>query len=196
MLRRHLEDVAKIAGDITITVARLDQIARTGAGQPDDLGWWKGDDGFDPTRRPATNLAIRGTTDRSALAPYKTPPRLDAAERHDAAVGEIYGWVRVITGDRGVGPSTATTAGRTHPLAVACDWLADQLEYARHQPWADEAWPALLAACGELVRIVDQRAHGELVGMCHCGLAVYSDQTGPCRRCGEAVDLGLSLIHI
>ena len=81
MLRRHLEDVAKIAGDITITVARLDRVTRSGGGS-DDLGWWKGDDGFDPNRRPATNLAVRGTTDRSALAPLSTPGSYPGGELH------------------------------------------------------------------------------------------------------------------
>jgi len=173
MLRRHLGTVARIAGDITLTVARLDEINRTGPGRPDDLGWWKTGD---------------------ALEAIRLPPRFEAAERHDAAAGELTTWARLIAEERGLtiyryAVSPTGSVFVDHPLRRAALFVAFHLEWLRHRPNADEAWPALLTACGELVRVVDRQAEGNLVGMCHCGMAVYSDQTGPCRRCGEAVDM-------
>lgn len=201
-LKRKLEDVARIAGDITLTVARLDRVSRT-AGRGDDLGWWRRSDYIDP-RRPGTNLAVRSTTDRSASPPTPTPPRLEAAERHDAAVGELGTWARLIQEERGLtpwcghgscidiffkgrliaGPQCAWMAKPPHPLVQMVAILADNLEWLRHQRYADEAWPALLATCGELVRVIDTRSPDELVGLCACGTARYSTDQA-CARCGE-----------
>lgn len=163
LLRRHLEDVAKIAGDITLTVARLDRVNR-GHGPQEDLGWWKAD---------------------NALEAIPMPVDFDKARRHDAAVGELGTWARHIASERGL--PVYGSSHRDHPLKVLAEWIAGQLEWLRHRPEADEAWPALLSACVELVRVVDTRLPGELVGMCACGTARYSTE-GTCPRC-RAEDL-------
>lgn len=167
MLRRYLQDVAKVAGDITLTVARLDNVAR-GAGSAEDLGWWKTGD---------------------ALEAISMPVDLERAARHDAAVGELTTWVRLIAEHRG--ELRRVWEGRTdrgpalmHPLRQATVWLVDNLEWLRHQPFADEAWPSLLAASGELLRVVDTaRDVGDIVGLCSCGTARHATDT-KCKRCG------------
>lgn len=166
MLRRQLQEVAAVAGDIEAVIGRRATITRPGAGRPDEDGW---------------------ESHGMALEPVPPPLALTALLARDAVVGEFSAWARVIAEQRGTEAPTATTAGALGTLA---HWLAGQVEWLRHQPVADEAFPALLDACGQARRIVDRRPEGQLVGMCHCGLAVYSDQTGPCKRCGEAVDIG------
>lgn len=206
-LKRKLDDVAKIAGDITLTVARLDRVSRTG-GRGDDLGWWRRSDYIDP-RRPATNLAVRGATSRSAMAPVPTPPRLGAAERHDAAVNEIGTWARLVAEERGLqiepvrfwrlgclhGRCARVHAGHEagvtcplvladHPLRTALAFLAGSVEWLRHQRFAEEAWPKLEAACADLERVLDTWTATELVGLCACGTGRYSTDQA-CTRCGE-----------
>lgn len=168
LLRRHLEDVAKIAGDINLTVARLDRVAR-GGGPTEDLGWWK-----------APN----------ALEAIPLPVDLDKACRHDAAALELSTWARLIWDQRGSSSYTIYADHHLHPLAVLARFLMSQVEWLRHQPFADEAWPALLAACAELVRVVDTRPPGDMVGLCQCGTALYAE--GPelrCPRCHTISDL-------
>lgn len=157
LLRRHLEDVARVAGEITITVARLDRVLRIG-GRPDDLGWWRSPD---------------------ALEPMPLPVNLDAAERHDAAVAELLTWARAI-GEERLWPDWSAYP---HKLEALARFLAEQVDWLRHQPYADEAWPALLAACAELRRVVDTHVPADLAGLCACGTARYADERA-CRRCG------------
>lgn len=166
LLRRHLEDVAKIAGDINLTVARLDRIAR-GAGPVDDLGWWK---------------------EPNALEAMPLLPDLDRAARHDRAVNEISTWARIVIEERGrpmpriwIG-YIARPPKPQHPLVELTAWLGANLDWLRHHPEAAQAWTDLLAACAELVRIVDTREPGELIGLCSCGTARYSTET-VCPRC-------------
>jgi hypothetical protein len=175
LLARALELVAKIAGDITLTVAKQDRVDRLG-GEDEDLGWWK-DDTADP-RRPATNLAVRVMAERSALEAVTTPARLELAQRHDAAAGELVTWARHILEERGL----PAPVRRSHPLAHTVAVIRESLEWLRHRPEADEAFPALLAACGELERIVDTVVIGQPIGLCACGVARY-DGERRCSRC-------------
>jgi len=174
-LRRHLGDVARIAGDITITVAKMSVVTH-GPGQPEDLGWWKNAD---------------------ALEAVPMPVDLRAGERHDAAVGELSTWARAIAEDRGhlsrtwVGHTNRAPAA-VHPLVQLTLWLTANLEWLRHQPFADEAWPALLTACGQLVGIVDTRPEGRLVCMCQCGKRLYAEEhetTTTCPDCGAGYNV-------
>lgn len=176
LLRKHLEGVAKIAGDITITVAKLARVAK-GGGQTEDLGWWK---------------------NPNALEAIPLPVDLDAAQRHDAAVLELNTWALLIIQDRGTFPQVYVLDGakpgpmepERHPLRRTALLLAANVEWLRHQPFADEAWPALLAACSELERIIDAKPAGELVGLCSCGTALYAHGPGVlhCPRCREERD--------
>lgn len=165
LLRRHLQDVAKIAGDITLTVARLDRVPRTGS--VDDLGWWKHD---------------------NALEAIPLPYRPEAAERHDAAVNELATWARLISEERNMTiPSywrvTALgTITRSHPLYRAATFVAANLEWLRHHRDAETAVLSLLVSCADLANVVDTRSPGELVGMCSCGTARYSTDAA-CTRC-------------
>ena len=172
-LRRQLELVAKIAGDVTLTVARLDWVSQGGSGSPDTLGWWK---------------------NAEALEPMRLPYRPEAAERHDAAVNELSGWARIIAEERGLTALAAPqgderpgngSASTSHPLAVLAGFLAGNLEWLRHKPYADEAWLDLLAASGQLIRVVDTYVHDKpIIGLCACGTARHDGQQA-CERCDQ-----------
>ena len=165
-LRHRLEDVARVAGEITITVARLDRVLRIG--RPDNLGWWKAGD---------------------ALEPMPMPANLEAAERHDRAVMELLSWMRTIGEERGQWPDWDA---HSHKLEALARFLAEQVEWLRHQPYADEAWPAMLSACVELVRVIDTRPMGQLVCLCECETRLYAepgDAVVVCQNCGQAYDV-------
>jgi hypothetical protein len=165
MLRRHLEAVALIAGDITVTVAKLARVT-SGGGGADNLGWWKNPE---------------------ALEPVALIVDLDAAARHDAAVGELSTWARLIAEQRGehmprhFAVSTVGVSAPRHPLIVLTWYLGERIEWLRHAPFADEAWYALDTACLQLQRVVDTHVRGEIQGLCKCGSALYGPQ---CDRCG------------
>lgn len=170
VLRGSLEAVALVAGDITITVARL-AVVTHGLGVPEDLGWWKNADALE-----AVPLIVD----------------LDRADRHDKAVTELSGWARVIAEERGT-PSRRwighpdRAPKRMHPLAELVVVLTANIEWLRHQPFADEAWPAMLDACAELVRVVDTRPAGRLVCLCVCGTRLYAqdhETVVACPDCG------------
>lgn len=158
-LRHYLDDVLRIAGDITITVAKLAVVTR-GIGAPEDLGWWKNTDALE-----AVPLIVD----------------LERGERHDKAVYELSTVARMITEDRGI-PNRRWVAyadrppKRMHPLAELVLVLSANVEWLRHQPFADDVWTPLLDACSELVRIVDTRPVGKLVCMCPCGKRLYAQE--------------------
>lgn len=195
LLRRDLDEARRIAGDINLTVARLAHVVRFGQSIQDegDDGWYAGD---------------------NALEPTPLPVHLYAAERHDAAVGELSTWARHIAEERGEqipvwrpcehevcisrltrahirlpGPlcEAAVTRTRPHPLDRLCTYLGERVEWLRHRPEADEAWTAIAAACHAVVSVIDRHDIGELVGLCPCGTWLYGvtgADTVTCRRCG------------
>jgi hypothetical protein len=165
----QLDGVGRIAGDITITVAKLAIVTR-GIGLHEDLGWWKNADALE-----AVPLIVD----------------LERGERHDAAVMELSTVARMIVEDRGA-PNrrwvgyAARPPKRMHPLAELVLVLSANVEWLRHQPFADDVWTPLLDACAELVRIVDTRPAGKLVCMCSCGKRLYAqehEQTVSCSEC-------------
>lgn len=164
-LRNRLDLVARIAGDVTLTVAKITKVTRHGAGEVEQE-WYRGS---------------------NALEPTPLPPDLDRAQRHDAAVAELSTWARVVAEERG--KPARPWAGhvdrppqRMHPLAELAGVLSDNLTWLRHHPAADEAWPALLTATYEIERVVDTQVAGQIVGLCACGSALYGAR---CRRCGD-----------
>lgn len=160
LLRERLDDVAKVAGDITITVAKLAVVTR-GVAQAEDLGWWKNADALEAVPMPYDD---------------------SRADRHDVAVNELSTQARLIAEERGpqrlrrwVG-NVDRAPKRMHPLAELVHVLLANVEWMRHQPFADETWPKLLDACAELVRVVDTKPDGKLVCMCQCGKRLYAQE--------------------
>lgn len=82
-----------------------------------------------------------------------------------------------------------------HPLREVSQFLTSQLEYARHQPWSEEAWPALVEACKALERVVDTAAGEVIVGRCPCEHWLYAPEraeTVRCYGCGTRYDVASS----
>lgn len=160
--RALLGRTSGLAGQVVITIARLDNMPATGSGAPDELGWWKGD---------------------NALEAIEMPYRPDAADRYATAWAELATWARHCFEERGIDYAATGLDG-------LCGFLASQLEWLRHRDEAAEAWPALDAACRQIERIVDRRPDGEFIGMCDCGTALYhrgGDST-KCSRCNTSYD--------
>jgi len=149
-LRERLRAIYRLAGDVTLTIARLDEVTRTGGGRVDDLGW-----------------------DRTgnALEPMPLLPDLDRAERHDAAVGELSSWLRIVAEERGApqrpwAGNVNRPPARLHPLAELIDGLIGNVEWLRHHPAADEAYSKILDACDEIERVIDTRTDTWYAGPC------------------------------
>lgn len=155
-LRRHLADVERIAGDITLTVAKLGKVRH----------------------HPAIEVEHEWYRGPGALYPMPLPVDLDAAARHDAAVGELTTWARHVAEERG-----HQIARGGHPLADAATYLSGALDWLRYRPEAPEAWPVLLSACLTLQRIVDTAAGEVIVGRCDCGRWLYAPEKADTVRC-------------
>lgn len=194
-LRRHLEDVQHIAGDITLTVAKLAKVRRHGA-QDIEREWYRGE---------------------GALYPTPLIVDVDSGARHDAVATELVTWARHIAETRGItlpsrrrrlacthrscaavrkhkaqGPVCAPAPEPIHDLAVAASFVAFHLDWLRYRPEAEEAWPALLNACKALVRVVDTAAGEVIVGRCPCEHWLYAPewaQTVKCFGCGTVYDV-------
>lgn len=197
-LRRHLEDVQRIAGDITLTVAKLSKVRRRGA-QDVEREWYRGE---------------------GALYPTPLIADVDSGARHDAAAAELVTWARHIAETRGIGlPSrrrqlacrhrTCATARKhkaqgpvcapapepIHDLAVSASFVAYHLDWLRYRPESEEAWPALLSTCKALVRVVDTAAGEVIVGRCPCEHWLYAHEraeTVKCWGCGTVYDVASS----
>lgn len=160
-LREDLATVAKVAGEASVTIARLDQVERAGAGQhePEDTTC-------------VCRLCEEGRQDKAAnaLAPKPWPVDLGAAQRHDEAVSQLITWVRHIVETRGLDVPVATG----HPLAAAAAWLGGQLDWLRHRPEATEAFDVLTGACWTIVNVVDRPADRGSLGA--CGVDVCTEE--------------------
>jgi hypothetical protein len=197
-LRRSLQDVERIAGDITLTVAKLAKVRRRGAADI-EREWYRGE---------------------GALYPMPMLVDLDKAARHDAAAGELTTWARHIAEERGrelaprrhrlacthtscaavrkhqaPGPTCALPEPAVHDLAVAARFVASNLSWLRYRPEAEEAWPALQDACLTLERVVDTAAGEVIVGRCPCEHWLYAPEraeTVRCWGCGTRYDVASS----
>lgn len=194
-LRRSLADVARIAGDITITVAKMAKVRRRGAVDI-EREWYRGD---------------------GALYPMPMLADLDAAARHDEAANDLTTWARHISETRGVplpsvrrrlacthrscaaarkhrqqGPVCAPAPEPIHDLAVAASFVSANLDWLRYRQEADEAWAVLLSACWALERVVDTAAGEVIVGRCPCEHWLYAPErasTVKCWGCGTSYDV-------
>lgn len=183
-LRRDLELVAKLAGEAATTVARMDRIGHGG-------------------QRTDTEVPL--------------PVNLGAAADHDAAVNTLTTWARHVHGESGrplptvhtrpwcvhdscnqrrigryIGPACDALNPPDHPTAITARWLAEQVDWIRHRPEADEAFDELADACSLIVRVVDRPAERWYAGPCACGGELWpaaGKATARCPECGTVHDL-------
>ncbi len=116
------------------------------------------------------------------------PVNLAAAADHDAAVNTLTTWARHVHEESGR-PLPEVDG---HPLAGLAAWLADQLDWLRHRPEAEEAFDEIGDACRVLVRVVDRPAERIIVGQCGCGeylYAVRGREYVTCSGCGTTYDV-------
>lgn len=186
-LARELALVAKLAGEVTVTVARL---SRTG--QPGRR--------VDPNSPLPVSLAA-ANDHGAAVSVLLTWARHVSYER-----GERLPTVRLAPCvhpscalrrvGRMVGPICAGEPAE-QPLAVLAGWLAEvgRLRWLRHRPEAGEAFDELLDACRLFVRVVDRPAERWYAGRCDvdgCQAELYpvaGVTTVTCRDCGSKHDL-------
>lgn len=168
-LERSLQLVARLAGDITLTVAKLARIQHSGSSEKEpDLGKAPG-----------------------ALFPTPLPVNLHAADRHDAAVNTLHTWARHACEERG-----QSIDGEGHPLAIVATFLVAQVGWLRYRPEADEAFDDLNSACRTIERVVDRPPGTVVVGRCPCNTYLYAvrgSETVKCQGCGTGYDVKASL---
>lgn len=155
-LRADLSRAGGLEGDVQVTIARQDRVAR-GPSKPDTDPW---------------------ESHGMALEAVPLPVNLDAAEAYEAARGELTTWARHCCEERGIDYADGG-------LQALCSFLAGQVDWLRYRQEADEAFGAVEDACKAIRRLVDTRLPGEIVGLCSCGTARYSTHPEKCQRCGN-----------
>jgi hypothetical protein len=169
-----LGDVVGLAGEVETTVARLARYA-VRAGQraaPVD-------------EEPAPKMP-------DALRPTPLPVDLHAAARAAVAFNAVTTWARHCSEQRGI---DVALRGGEHPAACAAAFLLGQVEWLRHQPEAEEAFPELEAAGVAIRRVVDAPPERQFVGRCPCGEYLYAHKgasTVTCVGCRQAWDVETS----
>jgi hypothetical protein len=193
----YLRQVVELAGEVETTVARLSRYAtRAGAvaAQPEL------DDRPDPThvnrRQPVAAFGWPASKDRpkpGALRASSLPVDLNASARAAGAFNAVTTWARQVEEERG--QRVPDQLVRDHPAAVAARFLLGQLDWVRHQPFADEANEQLRAAGAVIKRIVDAPPEREVVGRCDCETYLYAyknSETVTCPGCSARWDVAAS----
>jgi hypothetical protein len=156
--------------------------------------------GPDPThvnrRQPVGAFGWPASKDRpkkGALRASSLPVDLNASARAAGAFNAVTTWARLVEQERGV-----QRAGRPGPRpsrVVAAQFLIGQLDWIRHQPFADEANEQLRAAGAVIKRIVDAPPEREIVGRCDCETYLYAyknSETVTCPGCSARWDVAAS----
>lgn len=177
--RRALLAVAKVAGEATTTIARLDVLGDTAGGS------------VEPEIEVGPKAAY-------ALTSTALPVDFDARDRHRQAVGDLMLWARTVrwwTGDplpvarlnrvacghvtckaaravnhRLPGPACPSPAPVEHPLALIARWLVDQLGEVRMRNEAPRALSGIEAACRATLAVVDRQPARWSLGRCGAAL--------------------------
>jgi hypothetical protein len=174
---RYVQNVVDLAGEVETNVARLARYAVRGGHRAAEV-----DD--EPVERQA-----------NGLRPTPLPVDLNASARAAHAFNTVTTWARAVEEGRGC-TLPAVPVGE-HPAAVAARFLLANLDWVRHQRFADEANAQLRAAGAAVRRIVDRPPDEEIVGRCECGTYLYaykgaSTVTCPNRECGLRWDVETS----
>lgn len=172
---RYLQRVVDLAGEVETNVARLARYA-TRNGRRAPLADEESTGREVNRRQPVRVFGFPASKERplpNALRAVALPVDLNASARAAQAFNDVTTWARMVHEERGARLLLDVGVGE-HPAAVAAGFLLDQLDWMRHQPFADEAFEQLRAAGAVIQRIVDRPADEDLVGVCDCGLYLYA----------------------
>jgi hypothetical protein len=137
----------------------------------------------DAARDAAHGLVRYGPGSRRTDIDAPIPGNLAASTTLAEVTATLTTWARHIAGERGVDQPTGHD-----PLATAARWLATQLGWLRHQPYAAEAYDEIGDVRRRTVRLADRPPELVLVGVCECGDWIYGRSGAPvvaCRRCDQ-----------
>lgn len=125
------------------------------------------------------------------------PIDLAATARLDAVRNALGTWVRHVVETRGIYP--APTPAGFDVIAPSARFLAEHLEWFRHQPEVPEFLDDVRAAIRVVARITNRREPGRYAGPCsaevdgkECGQDVEAragSDMGKCRACGAEYDV-------
>jgi len=204
---RHLVD---LAGEVETNVARLARYASRGGHRAAPADEVERGPSVVNRRQPVPSFGWPASKDQpkpGALRPSPLPVDLNASARAAHAFNDVTTWARTVAEERGqeivfspiVGPRCGRGVGcphpscdfirmqmMVHPAAYAASFLLGQLDWIRHQPFADEANEQLRAAGAVVRRIVDAPAQRLIVGQCDCGAYLYAYEgaaTVVCEEC-------------
>lgn len=193
----YVKLVVDLAGEVETNVARLARYATRAGRRAVQVDEDRGP-GVANRRQPVAAFGWPASKERplpNALRAEPLPVDLNASARASHAFNHVATWARLVEEERGI--QLEVHRGE-HAAAVAAAWLLGQLEWIRHQPFADEAFEQLKAAGAVIQRIVDRPSDEELVGVCDCGLYLYARRgrsTVQC-RCGLAWDVRQSRVSL
>lgn len=188
----YLRHVVDLAGEVETNVARQARYATRGGHRAAPAA----EEDRGPTtvnrRQLVESFGWPASKDRpkpGGLRSGPLPVDLNASARAAVAFNHVTTWARTIEEDRGL---TVTIQPGQHPASAAAAFLLDQLDWIRHQPFADEANDQLRAAGAVIRRIVDAPAEREVVGVCDCGAHLYAYKgaaTVTCENCKAKWDV-------
>jgi hypothetical protein len=191
----YLRHVVDLAGEVETNVARLSRYASRGghrAAPADDVE--RGPSVVN-RRQPVPAFGWPASKDRpkpGALRATALPVDLNASARAAHAFNDVTTWARTVEEERGI---QVVVASGQHPAAAAASFLLAQLDWLRHQPYADEANEQLRAAGAVVRRIVDAPPQRLIVGQCDCGAYLYAYEgaaTVVCEDCKLRWDVQVS----
>jgi hypothetical protein len=191
----YLTHAAELAGEVETTVALLARYAHRGARRaaPADAG-----ERITATvnRRQPVHVfgwpASRTRPPVGGLRPNRLPVDLNASAKAAHAFSDLRTWTDTVAAERGDPPPTPPGM---HPAAADARFLLEQLDWIRHQQFADQAFEQLRAAGAVIKRIVDSPPEQHLVGRCDCRHYLYAytgATTCTCTECGLRWDVEVS----
>src|SRR6202008_2611179 len=135
-----------------------------------------------PARDVAHGQRGRGLTVGAPSSEARLPFNISATSRIDAVTNAITGWARVGWDHRGGQPDLTGD-----PLEAAARYLAGEVEWLRHQQFAEEAFDVIDRCARVLAAIADRPAERRYAGPCACGPDLYArpgSDVARCRMCG------------
>jgi hypothetical protein len=189
---KHLRDVVDLAGEVETNVARLARYATRGGHRAALVDVEERGPGVVNRRQLVEAFGWPASKDRpirGALRATALPVDLNASARATYAFNDVATWARQVEEERA---QPVPVLPGQHPAAAAAAFLLGQLDWIRHQRFADEANEQLRAAGAVVRRIVDAPAEQEIVGLCDCGVHLYAHKgaaTVTCQGCRSRWDV-------